>query len=137
LAYALGYDNMHLYNENYRNLLVERAPLHRIYLTGIAVQPWGDISLQLTGSEYLNDLSLYNISFASDVSFRIYKGLSITLSLVAESIHDQIYIPASEYSVEEIVTGARKLPSNYLVNGSIGLTYQFGSIYNNIVNRRL
>lgn len=137
IAYSIGYETMHFYKENYRGNRNENMPLHRLYVTGTNIQPWGKISVSLTGSEYLSDLSLYNISFSADLSFHIIKGLSLTMSAEALSIHDQIYIPKDTYSTEQIISGATKLPTSYELRGSVGITYQFGSIYNNIVNRRL
>ncbi|MFA9389442.1 MAG: hypothetical protein ACERKD_06525 [Prolixibacteraceae bacterium] len=137
LAYSLGYEKLFFYKKNYRSNIQENMPLHRIYITGSTVQPWGDISVNLTGSEYLNDLSLYNLSFGADFSVRIAKGLSLTLNIMAISIHDQIYIPEDSYTVEQIISESIKLPTSFELSGSIGFTYQFGSIYNNIINRRL
>lgn len=137
VAYAVGYQSLGFFEKNYRGNMNERSPLHRLYVEGGTIQPWGEISLDITGSQYLNDLSLYNLSFGADFSFRIVKGLSLTVSLLAESIHDQVYIPESVYSLEEVISGALKLPSTYELGASLGITYQFGSIYNNIVNRRL
>lgn len=137
IAYSIGYESMNFYKENYRGNTNENLPLHRLYVTGTNIQPWGEISVSLTGSEYLTDLSLYNISFGADLSFHIIKGLSLTFSTEALSIHDQIYIPKDSYSTEQIISGATKLPTSFELRGSVGITYQFGSIYNNIVNRRL
>lgn len=136
-AYSAGYEKLTFYEKNYRGNFGENLPMHRIYVTASNIQPWGKISVDLTGSEYLTDLSLYNISFGANLSFRIVKGLSLTIDLEALSIHDQIYIPENSYTPEQIISGATKLPTTFELNGSIGFTYQFGSIYNNIVNRRL
>lgn len=137
LAYTVGYESKWFYERNYNLEMSTQSPLHRMYLTVSTIQPWGSAEVSVTGSEYLQNLSLYNVSVDADLSFRLTKGLSLTLNMSAVSIHDQIYLPESAYSVEQIVSGALKLPSTYEFSTSIGLSYQFGSIYNNIVNRRL
>lgn len=137
LAYAAGFEKLYFYNKNYLGNFNESLLLHRLYVEVSNIKPWGEISVNISGSEYLTDLSLYNISFGANLSFRIIKGLSLTFDLLALSIHDQIYIPENSYSVEQIISGATKLPTTFEFNGSVGITYQFGSIYNNVVNRRL
>lgn len=137
IAYALGYESLSFFEKNYLGNYQAQSPMHRLYIEASTIQPWGEIAIDISGAEYFNKLSLYNLSAGAEISFRIVKGLSLTFEFLAESIHNQIYIPESAYSVEEIISSAIKLPSTYELGGSIGITYQFGSIYNNIVNRRL
>ncbi|MEA2104866.1 MAG: hypothetical protein U9P79_09545 [Candidatus Cloacimonadota bacterium] len=51
-------------------------------------------------------------------------------------VHDQISLPAGDVTPEELLLKQRELETQYTYWGSIGLTYSFGSIYNNIVNPR-
>ena len=51
-------------------------------------------------------------------------------------IHDQINLRKSTASSEEILTRQRQLESQYSYWLSGGISYSFGSIYNNIVNPR-
>jgi hypothetical protein len=55
----------------------------------------------------------------------------------AENIHNQLYLPAEEVSMEDILLGNQKLPSTFDLSGSVGLRIQFGSLYNNIINNSL
>jgi hypothetical protein len=67
----------------------------------------------------------------------VLKGLFLTFDVEAEKIKDQIYLQATELSDEELLLNVRKLPTSFELSTGIGIRYQFGSIYNNVVNQRL
>ena len=101
------------------------------------VKTWGEIEAGLNASNYLHDFSKNQITFDSNLSIRIIRGFSVNFNLRAENIHDQIYLPKSEASLEDILLNRVKLPSAFELFTGIGVRVQFGSIYNNIVNNRL
>ena len=49
---------------------------------------------------------------------------------------DQIYLPRGEASTEEILLRQRQLLTGYQYFFNFGISYSFGSIFNNIVNPR-
>lgn len=100
-------------------------------------QPWGGIFSSLEGSHYFHDLTKNRIQFRNFLNLRLVEGLSLQLSLRAELIQDQLHLPAEGATEEEVLLRRRELATNYQVGGSIGLSYTFGSIYNNVVNTRL
>jgi hypothetical protein len=51
-------------------------------------------------------------------------------------IHDQLSLSAGGASQEEILLHRQELETQYRYWGSMGISYTFGSIYNNIVNPR-
>ena len=101
------------------------------------VETWGDLEIWLEGGHYFPDFKNYFYQAGFDLAFRISKGLSFTFEIQAESIHNQRYLPESELSVEDLLLNIRKPPTAFEYSGQIGIRYQFGSIYNNIVNQRL
>lgn len=101
------------------------------------VETWGELDIWLEGGHYFPNFDNYYYEAGVDLSFRISKTLSIYFELQTESIHNQIYLPTSELSDEELLLNTRKLPTTYEYSGNIGIRFQFGSIYNNIVNERL
>jgi hypothetical protein len=101
------------------------------------VQPWGQIGSRLEGATYFHDITKNRLSFSSDVSFRITKGLSLNFGFKAENVHNQLYLPAGGVSLEDILLGNQKLPSTFELSGGMGVRIQFGSLYNNVVNNRL
>jgi len=100
------------------------------------VQPWGEIMLELQGRHYFNDFSKNSITLESDFSIRLSSNFSLFFNLETNMIHDQLYLPKGDASLEDILLRRRKLASTYEINGQLGLRFTFGSIYNNIVNER-
>ena len=49
---------------------------------------------------------------------------------------DQIYLPKGEATTEEILVRQRQLATGYQYFLNFGISYSFGSIFNNIVNPR-
>lgn len=101
------------------------------------VQGWGEIQASLDATNYMHDFSKNRITFNSVLSIRIVRGLSVNFDLQVENIHDQIYLPKAEVSLEDILLNKVQLPSTFRVNAGVGFRVQFGSMYNNIVNNRL
>ena len=137
MAYAVGFTSMNFYELTIRNKMSETLPVHKLNIRAKAVQPWGEINTTVVASQYLNDFSLYRLSISSVFSFRITKGLTFDFSVAVNGIHDEIYTSARKYSIEDIILGNIDLPSTIEVKSTVGLTYRFGSIYNNVVNNRL
>lgn len=52
-------------------------------------------------------------------------------------INDQISLPRGEASIEDILLGQSQLATNFETDLSFGLSYTFGSLYNNVINTRL
>jgi hypothetical protein len=102
-------------------------------------QPWGSIFASLRGSHYFNDLTKnrLRLNSYSFLQLQLLEGLSLRFSVRAGLIQDQLFLPAGDLPEEEILLRRRELATNYQLRGSIGLSYTFGSIYNNVVNPRL
>lgn len=99
-------------------------------------QPWGSIYTSLEGAELLNDWKKYHIYLFNSLSIRIFKGLSVNLFGSMSFLRDQISLPRAGATLEEVLLRRRQLETSYNYYASIGLSYTFGSIYNNIVNPR-
>ena len=52
-------------------------------------------------------------------------------------LHDQLYLPASAASTDAILLHQVQQGTGYQYGMSLGLTYRFGSLFNDIVNPRL
>lgn len=72
----------------------------------------------------------------NDLDLRLFKGFSINLYSGLSLVRDQIYLAKGELTDEQILLRRRKLASKYSYYGGIGLSYSFGSIFNNVVNPR-
>lgn len=99
-------------------------------------QPWGSGYFSVTGSNYLHNFSLNNLGIRGSINYRIYKGLSVNLDTRANLIHDQINLPKEDASEQDVLTKQIALQTGYYYSLEFGLSYSFGSIYNNVVNTR-
>jgi hypothetical protein len=97
---------------------------------------WGSVNLALLGSTYFNDFSKNRLELMTSLNLRIFKGLTLEISGSAAYIHDQINLRKGGISDADRLLQLRELSTNYRIEGGIGLTYTFGSIYNNVVNPR-
>lgn len=127
-----NYRTVTIFNQNRETLLRQSAQI------GLGLnRTWGSIFARLQGSNYFHDLSKNSIEFGSYVSVRLTEGLSVRLRLNAERIQDQLSLPAEDLSEEEVLLRRRERATTYEFGGSLGISYTFGSIYNNVVNTRL
>jgi len=99
-------------------------------------EKWGTISASLEGSHYFHDRRKYHVLLYSEVSLRLYKGLSFDILGSGSRIHDQLSLPKMGASLEDILLMRKQLATSYEYYFSIGLSYTFGSIYSNVVNPR-
>ena len=99
-------------------------------------EPWGSASITLYGSHYFHDFKKYNTGLYGSVTIRIIEGLSATWYASYSAQHDQIALPIGSASLEDVLLQRKELESGYNYYATIGLSYSFGAIYNNIVNPR-
>lgn len=100
------------------------------------IEQWGSVSLGLYGASYLHDMNKYEFGIDASCSMNLIKGLSLNLFGSYSKIRNQIGLPRGGASLEEVLLQRRQLETGYSYFGSIGFSYSFGSIYNNIVNPR-
>ena len=100
------------------------------------VQPWGNLDANLLGSHFFHDLSKNRITFSSNLSVRLTKALSVYWRLRAEMVHDQLYLPLGDASLEDLLLRRRKLATDYEFSGSMGFRFTIGSVFSNVVNER-
>lgn len=137
LAYSVGYLKRNYIEETIYGKLQETLFNHGLELGVRIRQPWGSVTAELEGSHFLHDPSKNRISFDSNVSVRVFKGLSVRFSSDLEVVRDQLSLPRGEASLEDILLQQRQLATTYEIGVSVGISYSFGSIYNNVVNTRL
>lgn len=99
-------------------------------------QPWGSSGVSLETATYFHDLGRHRIVANGDIDVRLFKGFSLSVDSSASRINDQLYLAAGDASDEEILLRRRQLATTYRYRFAVGLSYTFGSIYNNVVNTR-
>lgn len=100
------------------------------------IQPWGSISTTASFSTHFHDFSKNSFDLSGNVSLQLFEGLSLNINGGYSAVHDQFSLPKSNASIDDVLLRQRELESQYNYWGSLGISYTFGSIYNNIVNPR-
>ncbi len=99
-------------------------------------QPWGSISTSLEGAAYVNDFTKRHLVFFNSLDLRLFKGFSFFSFGQLSLLRDQLYLPRGNLSDQERLLRRRQLATSYTYFVNLGLSYSFGSIFNNIVNPR-
>lgn len=114
----------------------EMLYLQQLQLAYEVQEKWGSVNVSLEGSSYLHDFSKNRLTLSGFITIRVFKGLSVRLRGRAGRINDQLSLAQGELTEADILLQLQELETSYNVDGEIGITYTFGSIYNNIVNPR-
>jgi len=99
-------------------------------------QKWGSLGFSAEGATYLDDLSQNRLVLFSNADMRLVKGLSLNFFVTGSRIRDQLNIQKDEQTPEEILLQQRQRLTSFRYTASVGLSYSFGSIFNNVVNPR-
>ena len=99
-------------------------------------KPFGSVRLTGEFAHYFDDTSKYRASINGDTEVRLFRGFSFNVFGDYSLLHDQLYLPRGRATDEEIIARQSQLETSYRYFVSIGITYRFGSINNNIVNQR-
>ena len=114
----------------------ETRPVQSLEISINQRQPWGTMFLSANASHYLHDMSKNRVRTGGFISFRIVRGLQVNLFGNVEWIRDQLFIAAEDITDEEILLQRRRLASDFDWSIGTGFSFQFGSIFNNVVNNR-
>ena len=116
---------------------LEETVYDQLFETTLALrQPWGSARVSLEGASYLHDFSKHRLAVDGRIDVRLFRGFSLNINGNASRVRDQLYLPAGGASDEEILLRLRRLQTSYRYGLSMGFSYQFGSIFNNVVNPR-
>ena len=114
----------------------ETVPAHSASVSLDLKQPWGQVGTMVDFTQALNDLSQYRLGVYGGIDVRLFKGFSLNLSGDYSRVRDQRSLPKAGASDEEILVRMKELATGYRYFLVVGVSYSFGSIYNNVVNPR-
>lgn len=100
-------------------------------------QPWGNVFARLRASTFLDDFDKNRLQLFGRLTVRLIKGLSVRFSGNFEIIRDQINLPAGDASIEDVLLQQKQIATDFELGFNVGLSYTFGSAFNNIINTRL
>lgn len=118
------------------DVLTERTYRHELAMEYDAREAWGNARIGAGVSQYLDRTDAWSFRVDGFINYRIFRGLSVNIRGEYRKVEDQIYLSKEELEDEDILLGRRRLPTESETELRIGLSYRFGSIYNNAVNER-
>lgn len=136
VRYGIGLRDLQYDSTTIFGKLNETRPVHDLTISAEARQKWGSLSIGIGSSQYLDDPKKYRASVDGGVTWRIVRGLEFNVFGSYSLQRDQLNIPRGELNDEDILIRQRQLQSGFSYFGSVGLSYTFGSIFNNVVNPR-
>jgi hypothetical protein len=120
-----------IYNET-----AETRPQHAFQVGLFQQQPWGETFVSVDLSQFLHDANKWRVGLNGELEFRITRGLNLDLQGGVGWIEDQIFISREGLTDEEILLGQYERPTDSTYELQVGLSFEFGSIFNNVVNNR-
>lgn len=136
VQYSIGASHFRYNDTTIFNKIAESRPDQSLTLGVGFKQPWGSVSATLTGKSYLDDNSKNRLELFNSADVRLFKGLSLNLFVSASRVRDQLYLAKGGASEQEVLLRRRQLATSFSYFTGFGLTYTFGSIFNNVVNTR-
>lgn len=109
---------------------------HQLMVGTEVTQSWGSISASTVFNQLLDDPSKNNLGVNGYLSWRIVTGLNLNFGGGYSRIHDQLNLKRGEQESQEVLLQLRQLRTGYSYYGNVGLSYTFGSIFQNVVNPR-
>jgi hypothetical protein len=128
---SFEYEERTIYNKT-----EETHPAHALEAELDMLQRWGSLSFQADLSQYLHNISFFQISTFASADVRLFKGFSVNFFANYSKIRDQLSLSQEELTPEEILLRQQELQTGYRYSAGVGVSYSFGSIFNNIVNPR-
>lgn len=132
----LGYDYRHYNDTTIYNKIREGFMAFDLQLALELKEKWGEASSYVEMATFLNDPSRYELSLWAGLNLNLFQGLTLDLGCDLSFIRNQVGLPQSGLTKEEVLLQQRRQATNFRLASSLGFSYTFGSIYNNVVNPR-
>jgi hypothetical protein len=136
LQYAIGTTHYRYEDTTIFNRLTETRGDHSLLASLDMRQQWGSISISVDGTALLDDPGKHSVNLNPEFDLRLVRGLSLNLFGYVSRLRNQLYLAKGGATDEEVLLRRRQLATSYQYFVGAGLSYTFGSIYNNVVNPR-
>ena len=114
----------------------ELRAYHALSLIADVNQAWGSIDWVLQVNQFLGQPEQYRISTGGSLTLRLVQGFALTIAGEAAVVRDLINLRGREITDLELLLWTAQQPTGYLIEGSVSLSYTFGSRHSTIVNPR-
>jgi len=136
LLYRTFYNNVRYEEETIYDKTKENLFYQSLSATFELKERWGSLYSSMEGLHYFHDFSKNRLQFFCDLDVRLFEGFSLNMFGYVSMIRDQISLPKSGATEEEILLRRKQIATDYEYFISFGFRYTFGSIYSNVVNPR-
>ena len=134
--YRVGARYVDFFTPTYLDKLNEWYFLHSLVVSYRQVEKWGSLNCDIGSFQYFHKQKYYRLNISPNISLNVAKGLNVNLGGNFSVVNDQYFLKKDEVSQEDILLGQAQLKSNFSYFFYSGISYNFGSIYNNVVNVR-
>jgi len=133
IQYGAGVAHFNYQDTTINFLTEETYPIHYASIAGSAKQPWGSLNAEFEHNALLLQPSQRNTQLYASGSVRIIKGLNFNVGGSYSWIHDQRFLRKGSATKESVLLRQQALATSYFYDFNFGLSYTFGSIFNNVV----
>lgn len=134
--YKLEHRTVRYFEKTVYGRLREDLPQHSLTVALESKEPWGTAWLSVEGLSYMNRAGKSRAEVSGNAIVRVVEGFSLRFGGVYTRLRDQLALPASGATQEDILLQRQELESQYSFQAVVGFTYTFGSIYADVVNPR-
>lgn len=136
VRYGIGARRMRYVDTTIFGRLEESRPAHELIIATDIRRRWGTFWGTTGWSQYLHDTRKRRLNIDTGLDWRIVSGLSLNVGGSYSFIRDQLNLAGTNLSDEERLLRLRELQSGSRFSVGMGLSYTFGSVFNNVVNPR-
>ena len=136
VRYAVGYSHNQYVELTIFDKMRETLPLHVLTLNFRNRAPWGSVNFRTEHRNFLTDATKRNTNVNGSFDVRVFKGIEVGVYGSYSWIRDQIALRKGGGDQVDVLLRRRELLTGFDYEAGIGLSYTFGSIFNNVVNPR-
>lgn len=128
---AIQYIDSTIFDQIAENLLFSALEISLEF-----TERWGTLRAGIEYNTYIPNFAQNSIEVGLYLNFRVGQGLSLTIYGGFDQINNELNIIKQDLEEWQILLGTYQRETAFRYNASIGISYTFGSIYNNVVNTR-
>jgi hypothetical protein len=136
LRYTIGYDALRYRDPTIYGRLQETRPQQAILLRVDTRESWGGAWLRAVWQQYLHDSSKRRTTLDFNIDWRIVTGVNVYVGGSYALVNDQLAIVGTNLTDQERLLRIRELRSGASSSTTLGVSFTFGSRFNDVVNLR-
>jgi hypothetical protein len=136
LQYGVGYELNRYVDTTIFDRTRDVLPTQYVRASYVTRSPWGSVELRADHRNYLTEAAKRRTELGGDASVRLFRGFRVNVYGEYNWIRDQISLRRGSGDQADVLLRRRELLSGHEYELGLGLSYTFGSIFNNVVNPR-